>query len=62
MRKRDFPGRAAVLLLHQPGDEVKDRRLRFIERDPTVLAWYAQRPDTPLARLLVAPDAAGQQP
>ena len=61
MLKRDFPARAAVLLLHQSGDEVNGRRVRFIERDPAVLAWYAQRQDTPLARLLVAPDAAGQQ-
>jgi hypothetical protein len=62
MRKRDFPGRAAVLLLHQPGDEVNDRQVRFVERDPSVLAWYAERPDTPLARLLVPPDAARGKP
>ncbi len=62
MRKRDFPGRAAVLLLQQSGDEVNDRRVRFVERDPSVLAWYAERPDTPLARLLVPPDAARGKP
>jgi hypothetical protein len=61
MRKRDFPGRAAVLLLQQRGDEVNGRRLRFVERDPSVLAWYATRPDTPLAHLLVGPDTARRQ-
>lgn len=61
MRKRDFPGRAAVLLLEQRGDEVNGRRVRFVERDPSVLKWYAGRPDTPLAHLLVDPDTARRQ-
>src|SRR5262249_38650068 len=61
MLKRDFPGRAAVLLLHQPGDELNGRRVRVIQRDPAVLAGYATPPDTPLAGRLVAPDAAAQQ-
>jgi hypothetical protein len=61
MRKRDFPGRAAVLLLQQRGDEVNGRRIRFVERDPSVLAWYAARPDTPPAHLLAGHDTARRQ-
>jgi hypothetical protein len=33
------------------------RRVRFVERDRTVIDWYARFPETPLAHLLVAPDA-----
>jgi hypothetical protein len=54
---RDFPGRAAVFLLTHDSDELAGRNVRFVERDPAVVAWYARFPDTPLARLLVAPDA-----
>jgi hypothetical protein len=52
-----FPARAAAFLLEHPVDEVDGRRVRFVERDPAVLRWFAQWPNTPLARLLVAPDA-----
>jgi hypothetical protein len=51
-RKRDFPGRAAIFLLTQPGDELAGRRVRFIERDPAVLAWYEAKPGSRLGRLL----------
>jgi len=54
---RDFPGRAAVFVLTHDTDELAGRRLRFIERDPMVVEWYAKFPETPLARLLVPPDA-----
>ena len=53
----DFPGRAAAFVLTHDTDELAGRRLRFIERDPTVVEWYAKFPQTPLARLLVPPDA-----
>jgi hypothetical protein len=52
-----FPGRAAAFLLAHDGDELDGRRVRFVERDPAVVAWYARFPDTPLARLLVPPNA-----
>jgi len=52
-----FPARAAVFLLGHHGDELDGRRVRFIERDPPVLEWHTRWPDTPVARLLVAPDA-----
>jgi hypothetical protein len=52
-----FPGRAAAFVLTHDTDELAGRRLRFIERDPTVVEWYAKFPETPLARLLVPPDA-----
>jgi hypothetical protein len=55
MPKRDFPGRAAVFLLTRSGDEVDGRRVRFIERDPAVRAWYAARPESRLGRLLIDP-------
>jgi hypothetical protein len=54
---RDFPGRAAAFVLAHGTDELDGRRLRFIERDPAVIRWYATFPKTLLARLLVAPDA-----
>jgi hypothetical protein len=62
MQKRDFPGRAAVFLLTQPGDEMDGRRVRFVERDPAVRAWYAARAESRLARLLVDPQAASSNP
>ena len=52
---RLFPGKAAVFLLDHPDGELNDRRVRFVERDPAVIAWHAQWPDTPLARVLVSP-------
>ncbi len=58
MPKRDFPGRAGVFLLMQPGDEMEGRRVRFVERDPAVRTWYASRPETRLGRLLVDANAA----
>ena len=51
-----FPGRAAVFLLTHSGDELDGRRVRFVERDPAVLARIGRWPEDPLATLLVPPD------
>jgi hypothetical protein len=53
---RLFPGRAAAFVLTHDTDELAGRRVRFVERDQGVLTWYARFPETPLARLLVAPE------
>src|SRR5262249_37593728 len=42
------PGRAAAFLLAHDGGELDGRRVRFVERDPAVVAWYARFPDAPL--------------
>jgi hypothetical protein len=57
---RLFPGRAAVFLLTVPSARLDGREVRFVERDPEVLAWYRdrERVGTPLGRLLVAPEDA----
>jgi len=60
--ERLVPGRAAVFLLTRSASKLDDRDVRFIERDPDVLDWYRERPDTPLARLLVAPEEAPASP
>ena len=51
-----FPGRAAVFLLTHSGDELDGHHVRFIERDPAVLARIGRWPEDPLAALLVRPD------
>jgi hypothetical protein len=61
--ERLVPGRAAVFLLTRSASKLDDRDVRFIERDPDVLDWYRdEHPDTPLARLLVAPEEAPASP
>lgn len=52
-----IPGRATVVLLDDPSVRLDGREVRFIERDPGILAWYREpeRADTPLSRMLVAP-------
>jgi hypothetical protein len=50
-----FPGRAAIFLLLHRSDQFEGRTVRFIERDPYVLAEYAARPGSRLARLLIRP-------
>ena len=62
MPDRLFPGRAAVFLLTHGTDTLDGRRVRFIERDPEVIAWYLDRPETRLAQLLVTPEDAARQP
>jgi hypothetical protein len=55
--ERLVPGRAAVFLLTRSSSGLDGREVHFIERDPEVLDWYRdEHPDTPLARLLVAPE------
>jgi len=61
--ERLVPGRAAVFLLTRSASKLEDRDVRFIERDPDVLDWYREEhPDTPLARLLVAPEETPASP
>jgi hypothetical protein len=52
-----FPGRAGVYVLYNPTDQFEGRTVRFIDREPEVAQYYAQRPDTRLAKLLVPPKA-----
>jgi hypothetical protein len=61
MRDVDFPGRAAIFLLAHHDDRVDGRTVRFVVRDPQILAHYRQRPDSPLARLLASPQEAGRK-
>jgi hypothetical protein len=52
-----------VFLLTRSASKLEDRDVRFIERDPDVLGWYREEhPDTPLARLLVAPEETPASP
>src|SRR5262249_37337229 len=51
-----FPGRAAIFVLTHCGDELDGHHVRFIERDPAVLARIGGWPGDPLATLLVRPD------
>jgi len=60
MRDVDFPGRAAIFLLAHHDDRVDGRTVRFVIRDPQILAHYRQRPESPLARLMVSPQEAGR--
>ena len=62
MPERLFPGRAGVFVITHPSDMVDGRRVRFIERDPEVLTWYTDRPETRLAHLLVNPVAESGRP
>ena len=57
-----FPGRAAVFILVNPTDQLEGRTVRFVERDPEVLEYYAARPQPRLARLLVAPEQMPASP
>jgi hypothetical protein len=51
-----FPGRAGVFVILHRSDRLDGRTVRFIERDHEVQSFYAARPNTRLARLLVRPD------
>jgi len=56
-----FPGRAGVFSLLSPAsDEMDGRHVRFIERDPNILAYWAERPGEPIARVIVPPEHAGR--
>jgi hypothetical protein len=54
------PGRAGMFLLLSPDDMLDGRHVRFVERDPDILAFWAARPGSRLATLLVAPSPAGE--
>lgn len=53
-----LPGRAGLFLLLSPDDLLDGRHVRFVERDANILAFWAARPDSRLATLLVAPSPA----
>lgn len=55
-----LPGRAGLFLFVSPADDLLDgRHVRFVERNPKVLEFWAARPGTRLATLLVPPQPAG---
>jgi hypothetical protein len=58
----DFPGLAAIFLITHDDDQQDGRTVRFVERDPAVLAHYGLRPRSRLARLLVPPGATQRAP
>jgi hypothetical protein len=57
-----FPGRAGVYVLFNRSDQFEGRTVRFVERDAEVAQYYAQRPHTRLARLLVSPGDVPSHP
>jgi hypothetical protein len=57
-----FPGRAGVYVLFNRSDQFEGRTVRFVERDTEVAQYYAQRPHTRLARLLVGPGDVTSHP
>ena len=52
-----LPGPAAIALLLFPDGMVDGRRVRFVERDATLLRTLQAPPPTPIANLVVGPDA-----
>lgn len=58
MRDVDFPGLAAIFLITHDDDQLDGRTVRFIERDPAIVARYANSPQSRLGQLLVPPGAA----
>ena len=55
-----LPGRAGLFLFLAPVDDVLEgRHVRFVERNPRVLEFWAGRPRARLTTLLVAPRPAG---
>jgi hypothetical protein len=58
----DFPGLAAIFLITHDDDQQDGRTVRFVERNPAVLARYGRRPGSRLARLLAPPGAAQHGP
>jgi hypothetical protein len=57
-----FPGPAGLFVLMEPDDRLDGRALRFIERDPNILAYHRTRPSSRLAHLLVAPGDVPRTP
>jgi len=60
MLRTFLPGRAGLFLFLSPDDTLDGRHVRFVERDPDILAIWAARPGSRLATLLVAPSPAGE--
>jgi hypothetical protein len=52
-----FPGLAAIFLITHDDDQLDGRTVRFMERNPAILARYGGRPESRLAHLLVPPGA-----
>src|SRR5262249_54598552 len=50
-----LPGRAGLFLFLSSDDVLDGRHVRFVERDPDILAFWAARPGSRLATLLLAP-------
>jgi len=50
-----LPGRAGLFLLISPDQLPPDRQVRFIERDRNIRDFWAARPQSRLATLLVPP-------
>jgi hypothetical protein len=60
MLRMFLPGRAGLFLFLSPDDRQDGRPVRFVERDAQVLKFWAARPATRLATLLVAPRQASE--
>ena len=50
-----FPGRAALFAITHRSDALDGRRVRFVEPDDTVRAYYIDQPGQRMKQLLVAP-------
>jgi hypothetical protein len=60
MLRMFVPGRAGMFLLVSPNDLLEGRHVRFVERNADVMQFWAERPKTRLATLLVAPSPAAE--
>jgi hypothetical protein len=52
-----FPGKAALSVIAHPDGIVGGRTVRFVERDPDLLAILQGQVGTPISRLVISPDA-----
>jgi hypothetical protein len=57
-----LPGRAGLFLFVSPDELPEDRQVRFVERDRKVLEYWAGRPGSRLATLLVPPPSGDDAP
>jgi hypothetical protein len=60
MLKMFLPGRAGLFLFLSPDDLLDGRHVRFVEPDPDIRKFWAGRPGSRLATLLVAPPSAAE--
>lgn len=51
-----FPGRAGLMAIYHPDGVLLGRRIRFVEKDPALLAVLRAQTGTPIASLVVSPD------